>query len=62
MIGTEPRATLCQLIGMWSERWHALTEAAERVHDPIERDQLLALAEGIESCDLDARRAVRMAS
>lgn len=59
MTSPEVRAELCQLIRAWSERWHALTEAAGQVRDPIERARLLAMAEGIESCDLDARRAAR---
>jgi hypothetical protein len=52
-------AVLRALIGAWSERWHALTAAAEAVADPAERARLLAMAEGIETCDMDARRAAR---
>jgi len=59
MISPEARAVLCQLVRAWSERWHALTEAAEHTQDPAERAHLLAVAEGIESCDLDIRRAAR---
>jgi hypothetical protein len=53
------RGALCELVSAWSARWHAVTEAAGLVEDPAERARLLAVAEGIEACDLDARRAVR---
>jgi hypothetical protein len=52
-------AVLRALVRAWSERWHALTTAAELAADPAERARLLAMAEGIETCDMDARRAVR---
>lgn len=59
MIGNEARTVLCQLVRAWSERWHALTEAAGQVRDPAERARLLAMAEAIETCDMDARHAIR---
>jgi hypothetical protein len=58
-MGQDARAELLALVCAWSERWHALTEAAELVADPAERARLLAVAEGIETCDMDARRAAR---
>lgn len=56
---TTAAAALCGLITAWSARWHALTETAEVISDPAGRSRLLAMAEGLEACDLDARRAVR---
>ena len=53
------RAVLCDLITEWSARWHALIEAAGVAQDPAERARLLAIAEGVEACDHDARKAVR---
>ena len=53
------RAALHELIYAWSARWHAVTEAAGLVEDAAERARLLAIAEGIEECDRDARQAVR---
>jgi hypothetical protein len=53
------RAALCELVSAWSARWHAVTEAAGFAQDPAERARLLAIAEGIEECDRDARQAVR---
>jgi hypothetical protein len=57
MASAETVAVLRQLVGVWTERWHALTEAAGLVRDPAERERLLAMAEAIEACDIDARRA-----
>jgi hypothetical protein len=57
MASAETRAVLRQLVSAWSERWHALTEAAGQVRDPTDRERLLAMAEAIETCDMEARRA-----
>ena len=56
---SDARAELVALVRAWSARWHALVDAAEVVADPIERARVLAVAEGVERCDMDARRAAR---